>query len=372
MRFLTFLLFLFLFLVTSASAQKGYFVPGFIIRGNDTIPGFIERNAEADLGRSIKYKLLQNSDTKQEYLPSEISGFGFSPDSLWFEAVEVEIKDEAGFRKTRRFAKVILKGQVSLYKVQLQRAEYNPILLRDNTHVYVIKKDSTFYTLGQYEYQSGKYVGLHKRYIGTLNYTLANCPDVIHNINSLRFDDRSITRLIREYNRCASPETTIAEYTHKVKAVVRHGVEAGYTWRARPTDNYRLSGYSVGYFWEINNPDRGKRIAAKLGLSYAYLESGATVDNNELKHVSHTLKVPITAQYNLGTSPQATYLPFVYAGVSPYFFLREKHMATLLTCGAGLYVRSIKITYAIEKEGLFKPSPTIAHVTLGLKLSRNK
>ena len=371
MRIFTFLLLVLLLHTGVASAQRGYFEPAFIIQNSDTIAGFIQRNAETALGKGINFKARQDSEEISEYTPHDITGFSFSADKIWFEAVEAEILKDTGFVKTTRFAKVLLKGQASLYILQLLHTEYKSMLLKGNSYVYVLRKEEAFYTLGQYEYQQGSAVGLNKRYIGMLTYTLGDCPAVLEDINQLAFKDAAIVRLIQNYNTCANSEAQSDLYTFRVKPVVRHGAELAYS----NVLNYEVvggPGYMIGYFLETYRPDLSKRISARLSINYLYAKGEEVSSLSEPTPSTHALRIPIALQLNLGSSHQAALLPFINIGMSHYVFpfSRSFHMSSALAAGAGLYVHKVRFSGTLEKIVLWDDSPTLLNLSIGLRLDR--
>lgn len=371
MRIFTLLLLSLLLSAGSAFAQKGYFEPAFIIQNSDTIAGFIQRNPEAELGKSIKFKVKQDSEEASEYIPTDITGFSFSADRIWFEAVDVEILKDSSFTRTTRFAKVLLKGQASLYKLQLLHTEYKSLLQKGNSYVYVLGKGGDFHTLGQYEYQEGNTVGLYKKYIGMLTYTFRDCPSALKDINHLAFRDEAIIRLVQDYNICTNSEEETKLYTFKVKPVVRHGLELTYSTLL---DAEVLGGpaYTAGYFVDTYKPDLSKIISARLGISYLYSKGEEVFYFSEPIASIHALKIPLALQLNLGASHQAALLPFFNIGMSQYVypFSKDFQMYSLLAVGAGLYVHKVRISGTFEKAVLLDESPTLLNLSFGLRLDR--
>lgn len=361
----------FLFLTAGNSfAQNGY-VPSFIIQNKDTISGFIERETEAILSKSIKFKTNQDTEHFTAYTPTDITGFGFTTDSIWFEAVDADILKDTSSTKVKRFAKILLKGPTSLYKLQLLHTEYTPILLRDNTYVYILQKGGKYFTLGQNEFSVENAVGVNKRYIGMLTYVFRDCPNVLSNISTLKFRDQPILELVQEYNACTNSHITNDIYTYKVKPVIRHGIELSY---ATYLSSIEGTAYLIGYFIDTYKPDVSKKISATLGLSYYYSKHGLATYLSEPNVVTHAIRIPLALQLNPGSSHLAAFLPFLNIGLTQYVSAAsdEIDFLSVPTLGGGFYARSIKLACTLENLGFLSRSPTRVQFTIGVRLDKRQ
>ncbi|WP_205503198.1 hypothetical protein [Rufibacter psychrotolerans] len=356
-------------------AQADFFEPGYVIVRGDSLKGFIERTDETKLSVAVNFK-ENSSSAVRHYAVGELEGFGFPKDGLHFAPVPAQIRSISATETTTRYAKKLVTGYTSLYKLQLPRTEQAQEYLKDNEHVYVLKKDTTFYTLAQYEVLTDNGYRVDKRYVGLLISLLNDCPTIAPaSLHKVSFKDAALAPLISKYNSCKDPASANIAHTYKAKAMVKWGPEAGYATVYAPNKDAFLTdkdaflggnGYWAGISWDIVAPNVSRRFSTKLGLNYLnirydYLSrtrNGYSVKPYEVKEQRHMLRLPIGTQYNFNNAPGKKISPFVNFGLTAQFSansdFKQKDMVPFLHIGAGAYVWQYKVMAMVENLG-FRP-----------------
>ncbi|HSI89667.1 MAG TPA: outer membrane beta-barrel protein, partial [Adhaeribacter sp.] len=333
----------FLFFATNPLfAQDSFFEAGYIVQQADTIRGLVERTDETTLSQTVNFRAAPEAEIKT-YLPEALSGFGFTKDRLVFEPVQVTLKKDNKTWPATRFAKKLLTGNIHLYKLQLPESERTVIFKPENTFVFVLQQNENFYTLGQYEFRLEGKAGLQKQYIGMLTALLSDCPEAIKGINDLPFKDKAISDRIKQYNACKAPGVVTVQHQSEVKPKLKHGPVAGYTRLFSPgnareytiafiSDTYKIvrsNGVSAGYFLDVLKPDLNRRTALQTGFNYVYLEHTLKFKdyrNNDLllNVATHSIMLPLTAQFNFNKKADAKNYPFLSAGFTARFYTNNE------------------------------------------------
>ncbi len=324
----------------------------------------------------------------RHYSPDELAGFGFIDKGLHFEPVYMTIRSISPDSRIKRFAKKMVAGHTTLYRLQLPQQELSQEYLKDNAHVYILKKDTAFYTLAQYEVSTNNGVRFEKRYIGLLIYLLNDCPGIASSsFKRLAFKDEAMAQLITQYNACKDPSTASVEHTYKVKAEVKWGPEAGYTHVFAPDNITFLDGRGFwgGVFWDITKPDISRKLSTRVGLNYLHLNYNYTAHSRDgypakpytVAEQMHMLRLPLQVQYNFNNAPEKRLSPFLSFGLTPQFSansaLKDIDMVPFLNFGAGAYIQQYKVSVSVENMGFGFKSDKIISLGVGYVLKkRNK
>ncbi|KJD31428.1 hypothetical protein PK35_15080 [Tamlana nanhaiensis] len=212
----------FLIFITSMAcvmAQDKNFEDGFIVTTNsDTLYGKIKKDKKSVMSKKIYFAKNGGDSGVEFFKPSSLKGFSLSDENY----VSVDFNNTKNGKKiaSKRFAQVLVNKEVSLYKVDLDASEINYEYESPAYYGYVLKMDSSFYSLTQEEvisnrtekgisFKSGlpyhankKYTTIRKYYIGILKYAFLNCSRISTQINNLKFADKSMIKLIYDYNKC--------------------------------------------------------------------------------------------------------------------------------------------------------------------------
>ena len=186
MRLNTFLALFFIICVYSSDvvAQRGK-KDGFIITiQNDTLFGKIEFH---DLIQSRKECLFTGDNGATVYTPSQIKGYGFVNDRFYTSQILADT-----------FLQVLISGELSLYKGGSEYYFYKKgsKLLKLE---YELKKD----TIDGKAYESQKMAW--KGYVNIMIFDCIKDPEVIKNLN---LNERDLTRLALDYNKCRGAKYT--------------------------------------------------------------------------------------------------------------------------------------------------------------------
>lgn len=375
----------------SMAQLKGY-EAGYVVFNNDTLRGFIERTGEASLSRAVNFKMDLHAEKKTFY-PEDITGFGFTESALIFEPVQVEVGRDQVTRDSR-FAKLMSRGGLSLYYLELEDNEIERILLNNNLHVFIVKRlnegQNEFYTLSQYEYRQGKHVRTQKRYIGMLRFLLEDYlvktkDDLYH----LEFDEKALLELINAYNDFKSPGTKTTVFSYKVPAVVKRGIELSFGKMItsghnigsvmRPGDTRALNskGYAIGYLWDVFKPNISKRMSSCLGVSYLYLNYKYQDASNTMVGITkHSLNIPILAQVNLGEFITDKTLFFLNGG--PVFDLGTNnrfnrfHVKPYIGLGVGVYHHRFRYFLSLDNSSFLLKDDKYLRFSISFTQKRRK
>ena len=376
MRLYLYITILCLLVSVSARAQRTDYEAGYIVTNSDTIRGLLLRTNEVKLGKEVKFKSSEASKVTT-YIPAEIKSFSFDKDGFIFQTVELALRKDTILNKTNRFAKLLLSGYTSLYKLQLEDYELTAILEYNNDWVYILRKNNTFYTLGQFESEiDPQQYKFDKRYIPLLKSLTSDCSSIKVN-QSLRFEDSKIIEVVKSYNDCMEPNSS-KSFSHKVKLIKKHGISVSY---GSLVNFYYVKSFSnsnapsIGYFWDITNPSRSKNISLLTGINYMHLSYSLPAPNNKtIKIKEHYLKLPLIGQRNFYSKRNA--VPFLNFGITlqanaDYGF-NYVDIVPFVDLGAGVYINKLRLSLLLENPGLAFKSDKILSLGVGYRLDRLK
>ena len=376
MRLYSYLVLFCLLISFSASAQRAEFEAGYVVTTIDTIRGFLLRTDEVQLGQRVKFKESETSEV-YTYSPTAIESFSFDKDGFNFHAVEFTLRQNNVVKKTQRFAKVLLKGFTSLYKLQLGDTELKPIFELTNNYVYILQKNNIQYTLGQYESMiDRKHYRLNKQYIGMLTSLTSDCSSMKIS-DRLGFEDAEIINIVRSYNDCIKPNAA-QSLSYKVKMEQKHGIIMSYGTVVN--FNYKnnfsnASAPSIGYFWDIANPSRSRTTSFVTGFNYMHLSYLVPIDNiKSVKINEHYLKLPIVGQRNYYSKRNA--VPFINFGVtlqaSTDYGFNYLDLVPFVDLGVGVYIKKFRLSLLFENSGIDFNADKILSFGLGYRLDKLK
>lgn len=365
---------LFVFLSSLTYAQNKDFEAGYIIKESDTIPGYILRESESKLSKGITFKKSTDSE-RLVYTANDLKGFSFSEDSLHFEAIDYAPSLQDSTRQ-KRFAKILLKSNTDLFKLQLDELELTPIYMQDNNFVLVLKKDKQFITLGQYESIVENRYQLKKKYIGILRALLSDCPKSANfDFDNLPFEEDKIIKLVSEYNACNGNASTTQTYVHTVKAIKRVGAELSFGGIFPAGNNFIKNGRNIGlgYFRDVFKKDNSRNASFTIGVKYMYVQYDylTFISYNKISYEKlreHYLLVPFHHQINL-RNYRYKKIPFVFGGLAASFGTNSGFnyldILPFIELGAGAYINRIKISATFANAGLSLRSEKLVNLGIG-------
>lgn len=350
---------------TNSFAQTSLFEKGFVVTlKSDTLRGFIERKDEIALSNSIRFKNDVNSDSSQKYYPSDLLSFEFEKDKLHFEPVKYSYKLDSMSYEFFRFGKTLLKGYVTLYKMQLPSDEKRIIFNLTNTYIYILQKDSIQYKLEQQEKMIGSLLQVQKTYQGRLTYLFQDCQKISGQISNLPFKDNPMIKICEDYSRCIQPQKEVVLYSYVVKPIINYGFEASYV---KIFNNSAISdqfGLAFGFFWNRTEPDISQSVAYGLGVDYMILKyNQGPIEVNE-----QYLRAPLLIQFPFRNGQ--VFNPYVNGGLNLQLPLEGFSLTTAFNFGIGAYVKRFKFDLLMESSNFSAHSEKLLNFKVGYCLNK--
>jgi len=244
------IIFLLFFIVSFLNSNaQSYFDEGYIVTlEGDTVRGLIYTGAVYNFCRFKKTE----SDTKvSTYAPYEIKGFGIINDKCFVSKV---ITGKVN-NKVEYFLECLITGPTSLYKTNnTYYIETADTIISLAVEQKIIERD-----------HGGKSTMFMKKYVGILRYLFMDCEDLSSKIDKIKLTDKSLTKIVKEYNNCKySPfdnDKSYIEYkTIKPWIKADFGVIGGMVY-------YKLEDLS-DYNPHLNNPDIGGMPVSTLTYTF--------------------------------------------------------------------------------------------------------
>ncbi|MGV3539654.1 MAG: hypothetical protein ACO1OQ_07580 [Rufibacter sp.] len=350
-----------------------------MVQAGDTLTGWVERTDEVALGLLVHFKPTVASAEKT-FGPGEINGYGFTEAGLHFRPVQVSLRRKDDRILVNRFAKVLLTGPVNLSYLRLQKSEE----AENNEAVFLLQKDTLFHTLALYPIRKDNAVGLEYRYRGTLSALFKECPILQPEINRLPFKPAALVAIVKKYAACVAPSVPSKEFKFKVPSVLKHGAEIAASTILTPGHDFinNSKGVSLGYFWDLQNPDISRKISYRYGINYLYLNysydtEGYSSEKGEWTLIKnqesvHYLRIPVLGQFNFASSPTQKLSPYLSVGLTPQVSSKNHFegydFIPFFTLGTGFYVDRLRVDLLLDNEGFLLNSDKIVSFSLGWRL----
>lgn len=308
-------------IVAIFGAQHAYsqtdFREAFIINNDgDTLTGFVDYREGSKNFKECEFKKSKDAEPIS-FSPDQIKGYRFINDK-YFESNEIQTDKET---EENVFLEVLVKGKVSLYKYSTK---------------FYISKDTLFYQLKNEQkevvIEGKRVVGNSNKHVGILSYMLSDCVGVQSNIESIRINEKELTKLVEKYNTC-SGEPTITFKEKKPWLRINTGIVTGVGLSTIkfssviPGAEYLASNFdkdyslTVGANFELNAPRLNERIAFYAGVYYLnsnYVsfntqEQSLSIYRNDVVIKLKQLKIPFGIRYTL---PERNVAPYINFGAS--------------------------------------------------------
>jgi hypothetical protein len=316
-----------------------HFEKGFVVRENgDTLRGFLYRDEDVVLSRAVQFTSDSTLQAQPSaFFPADAMCFFFAKDSVMFELVDYSFKRDTVEVKEKRFAKRLVQGYASLYRLALPPGEQKAVADNNNTAVYVLRLNNEDNVLGETEKTNGSDYVLVKKYIGTLKYLFKDCPAIQGKLNDLRFNDDAMVSIVKKYCSCVRPDGSLLVVPHKSILQFHHEPEAGFSFFKY---NTWAQIYSVGYVLETVFPDMSDKLSLLVGVKYNRLvQKGSTSING--------FEIPIFLGFNFDNEKVG---PFINYGANLHYFSINSGMYSLILNGlrVGLKLYGVKIMGQVE------------------------
>jgi hypothetical protein len=218
-----------------------------------------------------------------------------------------------------QFIEVVVRGGVSLFKAE---------------DFYFVEKDTAFIRLindDEERYVDGRMVlRPSNKFIGVLLYLMSDCPTIKSQVQTVRLHEKSLTRLIEDYNVCmSSPSVTYKSSLPHMRATFALG--AGYIVSKATAINNSDLAQLLGDFQTNNSPVIGfsvdfltPRISQRLmfhaGLFYHRSKRhasgagnvGTDLESHDITMELNRLAIPAGLKYFF---PGRTIKPYLNGGV---------------------------------------------------------
>ncbi len=285
------------------NAQSKEYVKGYMITlENDTINGFIKDDNRTVLAYQFLFKETLDSPAKT-IIPTESNGFYFTP-SFYYESIQINsVRD----KQEKQFIRKLVDGNTDLYQV-VKGKFYEYVLIKENGEQLQIAKNDTE--------EEGKYTE-DTRYFGELKYFFRDCGDITANTKAIKYNEKTIVKLVQKYNSCKAPNTNNQLLAKGRKLKVKVGLTTG----------FRRYNLDVSDLQPPFRPYEGRGASLRFGglVSFAYfrklsLQTGVIYNSYTaegeyyylpgqglLSHDISNLDIPILVKYNFSTKRTAPY-----------------------------------------------------------------
>ncbi|MEM8523525.1 MAG: hypothetical protein AAGG68_02720 [Bacteroidota bacterium] len=263
-----------LFLPFFLQAQSSYEAATIYLNDGSKQEGFINRTDFKRIGEEVEFKTSLDSESSKHTINS-IDGFKFKEDGLEFiktnfHTITINKYGEETKIPLQRFSKVLLQSNsINIYKVELNRNDYNFEILGSKDYLYVVAKNKDTLQLDVLKGEkNGTALVASKRYKGKLKYIFAECPNL--DTENVSFKDNSIINAVREYYECigSQEESKVVSSNRKLIVENRVGLFAGISEYKLKDHSY----YGFSYTSTLFSPEVSRKLGATIGLGMTYQE----------------------------------------------------------------------------------------------------
>ncbi len=295
-------------------AQYGDYQPGFYLSASgDTVSGSFNREANLAMSRGIRFR-SSSSSAVVVLSPDKVNEVVFTDPVTRFVSLSHSYGGPEGEPVTEfRFAEQLVAGtRLDLYRLDVDRSEISRAYL-DLPHVvyYASKggKQQKLEVVESLSPQGHLRFQLLERYKGVLNYMMADWPQASSRIESTRFEEKELARLVTSYNQAVGAQVPYSIISNKEKRLsLRHAV-AVYT----PTLFYQgktlpFRGIGLDYVLKLRQVTDNSHWEITFGVGYLHSQYD--------REASTGRKTITTGEYRLLT--ELNYFPFGHRTFSPY------------------------------------------------------
>lgn len=298
--------------ISELQAQSAEYIKGYILNTqNEKIEGLILDAGEKQLAHGIKFKKAPNSSII-DYTPGDLQGFFFEP-SFYYQSIVISLNDKTENKLLRKY----VQGPTSLYRYATELAEHFIVTKNTGEQTQVSKSN---------ELSKDKIVTDHT-YVGKLKSFLRDCNE-FYTIKTIKWNTKSLSDLIMNYNECVSPNESSTYLGQKRKLKIRPGIVFGY--RNLNLDVSDLQEPKRAYEQGISSIQFGvyaslfyyRKLSLQIGALYNQLNSETeiefTLGTLDVNHDISFIEIPVSLRYNLSGKRASPYLIF---GVQSGIFL---------------------------------------------------
>jgi len=272
-------------------------------------------------GVDFKNKL---EDTNLHFFPNQIKSFCFPERNMNFESVKYRAYENDS--TISLFGLQLVSGKLSLYRIEKIDEDNEQIFDKNNDHIYIVKNDTSYTELRITESMPVDKYYENKEYIVQLFSLFDNADNLVSEISNTGFNDKDLTKIITIYNSRFSNKVT-AVFKNKSKLKIKKGITASF-YSLNSTTDADYTPISIGYFWDILDPDHSQHVSWLTGVNYFKPINGINSKDNYIS-------VPLLANVNLSNG---TIAPFLNIGFVFYSKLLFQSFSVSTSIGFGTYI----------------------------------
>ena len=195
-------------------------------------------------------------------------------------------------------------------------------------------------------------------YLNQLNFAAVGCPSIQQSIETTRFSEITLTRIVEKINQCQAPGTASTVYYQKPKSETRI---YGYAGGLPLGEQYEYTGQVLVRFIL---PTQSKKTSLNTGIIYSKTR-GEDPKYDFLE--TDVVLIPVTIQHNLTTG---IVQPYIYAGLGAVYrrentdesqtgLQRSWGVSPVLGAGVDVYITKRLIARADMRYDIFLHFPTV-------------
>ncbi len=261
-------------LFTSLSAQPGAKAQDVVIFADGTSSrGTIIRASKADYSKQVA---LRSPDGSVEvYGPNSLQGYSFGKQGRTFRAVTADIPDPqlGGVEVSqRRFAEVLIDGDLELLRVNLSGNEYNAKAIGTQDYFYLLRQGEIELTLELTTILV--YEILHanpSRFRNKLKFFVRDCPAALEMARRADFTDASIMRILGSYATCKKNLNLVMDAGRVPSGVdFKHFTRLAHLSLRDKNYSEQQFSFQLGYQLEASFTNRMKWLGVLVSADYVY------------------------------------------------------------------------------------------------------
>ena len=314
-----------------STAQFRHYQQGYVVTlKGDTLNGFIRHLQHSTIINGIDFKKNQeDSEVYKHYTTADLQSYCFLKNNLKFVSVDYISPNKKSVEK--KFGEELVKGKLSLYRLEMLDKGNKKIFDEENDHIYVVKNDTGFIVLREIESIVNEVYEINKDYIPKLK-SIINDTELLtmleDNFNKIMFRDKLIKEIILACNAgkdSSSPKLAKSNYWRKstVNNFITLGSVNVFSPDAENHNNILMLGYIVDLLNKRANDNYSLMTGVELGTSIS-------------KKDNLFLRVPLLATY---TFRKKNFDPFINVGTSVSVFQSLVQSSFLFNIGGGTHIK---------------------------------
>jgi hypothetical protein len=283
---------------------------GYIIQvGNDTIIGMVDDRGAVRNAKVVSFASPEGD--RKVFSPETLNGYGVSGKDYRAITLGAGATDGPGGAK-KYFMLMLEEGTVDLYYMRDENNKDRYFIQDQKGQVIELTNEATIKTIQGQQRRS-----YSNQYLAVLRIALTGCERVDNLSINVKWDEKDITKLLRQYNNCFRDEKVDEASFNEKKIFIRKEIQAGIGY-----STVVLSGDDAFYIPEggmvspsatvgvsISSTTMNRAISIRLALDY--LKKGAEKEEG-IDFQYHYLNLRVYPSYNY---PKGMIRPMVAGGL---------------------------------------------------------